>query len=79
MFHALEWATPAHGRHMAVVRCDRERAADNPGLINREVLIDGRYWHCLAVRRENGTGPILARERIQLWVEPSSQPGLLSI
>jgi hypothetical protein len=72
MFHALEWTTSAQGRRMAVVRCDRQRTADNTGLTDRDVLIDGTYWHCTAVHRDSVTNPILAREKIGLWVEPTS-------
>jgi hypothetical protein len=67
LFAALGWAN-ASGRRVAIVRCDRQRPANGSGLVNRTVRIDGKLWYCTAVDRDKGTGPIVAGERIYLWV-----------
>ena len=67
VFAGLAWAN-AGGRRVAVVRCDRHRPANGSGLVNRTVHIDGKLWYCTAVDRDKNAGPIVAGERIYLWV-----------
>src|SRR5262249_37100185 len=72
VFTALAWANSS-GRRVAIVRCDRQRPANGSGLVNRNVRIDGRLWYCTAVDRDRATGPMMAGERIYLWVRSSSR------
>lgn len=67
VFSALAWAN-ASGRRVAIVRADRERPANGSGLVQRNVIIDGKRWYCTAVDRDAATGPIRAGEKIYLWV-----------
>ena len=71
VFNALAWAN-ASGRRVAIVRADRERPASGSGLVQRNVIIDGKRWYCTAVDRDTATGPIRAGEKIYLWVRTAT-------
>jgi hypothetical protein len=71
VFAVLAWAN-GRGHRLAVVKCDRQRPAIASGLVNRTVMLDGKLWFCTAVDRDRNTGPIVAGEKIYLWVRPGS-------
>ena len=57
---------------MAIVKCDRQRPANGSGLMKRTVRIDGKLWFCTAIDRDRASGPIMAGEKIYLWVRAAS-------
>jgi len=71
IFAALAWAN-AKGQRMAIVKCDRQRPANGSGLMKRTVRIDGKLWFCTAIDRDRASGPIMAGEKIYLWVRAAS-------